>query len=311
MPAGLVPAEGVLGGCGSGDPGTSLSLSPLPRLYRVAGAVIDYGHASMKRSRRRGAPSPLRVASLWAGFLAAGIAIAALSAAPVAAQSSATTLPATTTATTAATTTPTTTPPATITTRARPTTTAATTSTTTATSTSTTVTTSTSTTASSSVSGGRIAAIVIIVVVGIALVAALYFLVARNRQRSQWTANAQVVSADAAALASAVERGIPLLRNPNTAAQVWVDLNNRANRVRSGLTSLAASAPDQRASAATTRATHALESLLSAIDTDRGLRLGPPAPTDDQIAYSEALLSQRAVELGRAAQDIEAVATPT
>ena len=119
------------------------------------------------------------------------------------------------------------------------------------------------------------------------------------------------MTADAAALASATERGIPLLRNPNTAAQVWVDLNNRANRVRSGLTGLATSAPDQRASAATTRATHALESLLGAIDTDRGLRLGPPAPTNDQIAYSEAILSQRAVELGRAAQDIESAATPT
>jgi hypothetical protein len=241
-----------------------------------------------------------------AGLVVAGIAIAALSnAGPAVAQGTVTTLPATTVATTA----PTTIPPATTTTRARPTTTAATTSTTTATST--TVTTTTTTITTSGVSGGRIAAIIIIVVVGIALVAGLYFLIARNRQRSHWTSSAHAVSADAAALASATERGIPLLRNPNTAAQVWVDLNNRANRVRSGLTGLATSAPDQRASAATTRATHALESLLGAIDTDRGLRLGPPAPTNDQIAYSEAILSQRAVELGRAAQDIESAATPT
>ena len=239
------------------------------------------------------------------GFFVAAVAIAALSAAPAAAQSAATTLPATPPATTVATTTPTTTAPVTTTTRARPTTTSTTTAT------STTVTTSTSTATSSSVSGGRIAAIAIIVVVGIALVAGLYFFIARNRQRSQWTSNAQAVSADAAALASAVERGIPLLRNPTAAAQVWVDLNNRANRVRSGLTSLATSAPDQRASAATTRATHALESLVGAIDTDRGLRLGPPTPADDQIAYSEALLSQRAVELGRAAQDIASAAAPT
>jgi hypothetical protein len=135
------------------------------------------------------------------------------------------------------------------------------------------------------------------------LIAGLYFLLARNRQRSQWSSSAQVVAADAAALATAVERGIPLLRNPTTAAQVWVDLNSRAARVRSSLTSL------QRASAATTRANQALESLLSTIDTDRGLRMGPPSPTDEQLAYSEALLSQRAVELGRAAHDLESVAT--
>jgi hypothetical protein len=176
--------------------------------------------------------------------------------------------------------------------------------------TSTTVTTSTTTTTSSSVSGGRIAAIVIIVVVGIALVAGLYFLIARNRQRSQWTANAHVASTDAAALAAAVDRGIPLLRNPTTAAQVWVDLNNRAGRLRTELSSLRASAPEQRAAAAATRANQALEALVAAIDADRGLRLGPPAASDEQIAYSEALLNQRAVELGRAAQDIESVATP-
>jgi hypothetical protein len=148
-------------------------------------------------------------------------------------------------------------------------------------------------------------------VVGIALIAGLYFLIARNRQRSHWTSNAQIVAGDAAALANAVERGVPLLRNPNTAAQVWVDLNNRAARVRSGLNGLSTAAPDQRARAATARATHAVETLLAAIDTDRGLRMGPPAPTGDQIAYSEALLSQRAVELGRAANDIEALATPS
>jgi hypothetical protein len=145
--------------------------------------------------------------------------------------------------------------------------------------------------------------------VGIALIAGLYLLFARNRQQSQWSSSAQVVAADTASLATAVERSIPLLRNPTTAAQVWVDLNSRAARARSGLGSLAAAAQDQRASAATTRANQALESLLATIDTDRGLRLGPPSPTDEQLAYSEALLSQRAAELGRAAQDLESAAT--
>jgi hypothetical protein len=59
------------------------------------------------------------------------------------------------------------------------------------------------------------------------------------------------------------------------------------------------------------RVSEAVESLLSTIDTDRALRLGPPSPADEQLAYSEALLGQRAVEVGRAAHDLEAAATPT
>jgi len=118
------------------------------------------------------------------------------------------------------------------------------------------------------------------------------------------------VAADAGALAAAVERGLPLLRNPNTAAQVWVDLNSRAARVRTGLTSLTAVSPEARATAATSRVAQALEAVQSTIDTDRGLRMGPPPPTDEQLAYSEALLSQRGAELGRAAQELEGVATP-
>jgi hypothetical protein len=227
-----------------------------------------------------------------------------------AAAQSATTLPATTAApttpvTTAAPTTPATTVPVTTTTSP-----ATTTSATSSTSTTSTATSTTTTSAGSSVSGTRIAVIVIIVVVGLVLIGGLYFLFARNRQRTQWSSSAQAVAADALALSTAVERGIPLLRNPTTAAQVWVDLNSRAARIRSGLTSLAAGAPDQRGAAATTRAAQALESLLSTIDTDRGLRMGPPPPTDEQLAYSEALLSQRSVELGRAAHDIESAAAP-
>ncbi len=227
-----------------------------------------------------------------------------------AAAQSATTLPPTSPATTAAPTTPVTTAAPTTPATTAPVTTTTSPATTTSATSSTSTTSTTVTSASNSVSGTRIAVIVIIVVVGLALIGGLYFLFARNRQRTQWSSSAQAVAADALALSTAVERGIPLLRNPTTAAQVWVDLNSRAARVRSGLTSLAAGAPDQRGAAATTRATQALESLLSTIDTDRGLRVGPPPPTDEQLAYSEALLSQRSVELGRAAHDIESAASP-
>ena len=256
---------------------------------------IGYGHTNMRKT---------------AAALSLAIVIVALSAGSATAQSTVTTVPATTAVTTVAATTAVTTVATTapVTTVAPATTVATTAPATTATTSPFTTTTATSS-SSSGVSGSRIAVIIIIVVVGVALIAGLYFLFARNRQRSEWSSSAQVVAADIASLATAVDRGIPLLRNPTTAAQVWVDLNSRAARARGGLGSLAAAAQDQRASAATTRANQALESLLSTIDTDRALRMGPPPPSDEQLAYSEALLTQRAAELGRAAHDLESVAT--
>jgi hypothetical protein len=253
-----------------------------------------------------------------ASALAVGLVTVAVWAFPAAARASAqsaTTLPATTAPVTTApvTTAPVTTAPVTTAPPTTPVTTApvTTTSSPVTTTSASTTTTSASSGTSSNVSTSRIVVIVIIVVVGAALIAGLYFLFARNRQRTQWSSSAQSVAADALALSSATERGIPLLRNPTTAAQVWVDLNNRAARVRSGLGSLASASPDQRAGAAAARVSQAVESLLSTIDTDRRLRLGPPSPTDEQLAYSEALLSQRAVDVGRAAHDLEAAANPT
>ncbi len=274
---------------------------PVPKrgLYQSALRTtgFGYGHPCMRLM-------PLR--------LAAAVAIVVLStAAPVAGQAT-TTAPAATT--TVATTVPTTVPTTVATTRP-PRTTVATAVTTTTPASTTTTTTVTTTThpakTSSGISGSTIAIIVVVVVVVLALVFGVFFLVTRNRQRSQWSERAQAVAGDARALVSAVERGLPLLRDPGSAAQVWVDLNTRLAHVRSGLGTLNRTASDPRARAATTRATQALDALQASIDTDRGLRMGPPPPTEDQIAYSEALLSQRAVELGRAADELLGVATPS
>jgi hypothetical protein len=237
---------------------------------------------------------------------AAVAAVVLTTASPVAAQATTTAAAVTTTvATTVSTTVATTVPPTTTTTAAVTTTTSATTTTTAS------VTTTTHPAKTSSgTSGSTIAIIVVAVVVGLALIFGVIFLVNRNKQRSQWSQRAQAVAADVRALASAVERGIPLLRDPGAAAQVWVDLNTRLGHVRSGLGTLGATATDQRARGATTRASQALDALQASIDSDRALRMGPPPPTDDQIAYSEALLSQRAVELGRAADELLSLVTP-
>jgi hypothetical protein len=150
---------------------------------------------------------------------------------------------------------------------------------------------------------------VIIVVVAVGVIILLVALIVRQRRRSRWWTQARLVGAEASALAAAVDRGIPLLRDPIAAAQVWADLNARMTRLRSQLSDLGRSAPDPPARTTTNRAGQALESLNAAIDTDRALRIGPPAPTSEQLGYSEAVLRQRSVELEQTFQGFEAAAT--
>ncbi len=241
-------------------------------------------------------------------FVVIGISLLAWAAVvnPVIAQPTPTTSPSTsapttpTTSPTTATTTPSTTA-APSTTVPRTTTTAASTTT----STTKPATTSTTSKAKGSSDAGTIAGIVIAAVVVLGLLVALIVALVRRGRRTQWWANARLAAADSAALSAAVERALSLLRDPGAAAQAWGDLNNRVAQLRGRLRTLARTGPDPEATAAANRVSQALDAVQVAIDTDRGLRIGPPPPTDDQLGYSEAVLRQRAGELDRAAQELE------
>ena len=148
------------------------------------------------------------------------------------------------------------------------------------------------------------------IAVAVVLLILLVALLLRRRRRAEWWTKARLVAAEAGALASAVDRGVPLLRDPNAAAQVWADLNSRMTHLRTQLRAMAQTAPDGPARTATNRASQGAETLQSAIDTDRAVRIGPPPPTPEQLGYSEALLRQRAAELERLAQDFEVTAPP-
>jgi hypothetical protein len=174
----------------------------------------------------------------------------------------------------------------------------------------TTTSTSVTTTSGSSSSNTTAITIAVVAAVALALLIGLIVLIMRRRSRSRWWTQARLVAAEASAVASAVERALPLLREPNAAVQVWADINSRITQLRGRLGTIARSAPETRAKAVTSRVSLALDAVQSAIDTDRGLRIGPPAPTPEQIGYSEALLRQRATELERTAQELE-VNAPT
>jgi FtsZ-interacting cell division protein ZipA len=63
--------------------------------------------------------------------------------------------------------------------------------------------------------------------------------------------------------------------------------------------SLERHAPDEHATAQAERVRSALEELAAALEGDRTLRLASPPPTEEQLAYSTALVRQQAEEVRR------------
>jgi hypothetical protein len=136
------------------------------------------------------------------------------------------------------------------------------------------------------------------------LIAGLIVLLMRRSRRRTWAQLAVNATVDGRALSAEVQQSIPQLRDPNTAAQAWTNVDARLARLRADLRHLDQTAPDDEHRAAVGRASQAAQALQDSVETDRGLRVGPSGPTDDQLAYSEALLSQRATELERATEDL-------
>jgi hypothetical protein len=56
-------------------------------------------------------------------------------------------------------------------------------------------------------------------------------------------------------------------------------------------------APDERTTAQAGRVSSGLEELAEALEADRTLRLASPPPSEEQIAYSAALIRQQAEQV--------------
>ncbi len=106
-----------------------------------------------------------------------------------------------------------------------------------------------------------------------------------------------------------VTRGLATLDQPSAAAQTWAEAESHGAQLHSRFLGLMANAPDVQAGAAVSSADHNLQALRAAVESDRGLRLGPPPPTDAQLSYSEAVVRERATELNQAVDDLSATLT--
>jgi hypothetical protein len=120
-------------------------------------------------------------------------------------------------------------------------------------------------------------------------------------------------------LAVALVTGIVVWRRTRAGAARWsaqaADLNQRALRalddvlahgslvtgqvqaLASEAQSLEARAPDDRSRAGATQVRTRLDDLAATLESDRNLRLGSPPPSEEQLAYSTALIRRQAEQL--------------
>lgn len=197
------------------------------------------------------------------------------------------------------------------TTTSQATSTTSTTQPTTTTSTTTPTTTTTAAKSSSGTSGGTIALIVALIVAAL-LIIALILLLLRRRGRAQWREQARGASAEGASLLALLMAGLAALDEPARAARTWSDFEARGAHLHGRLQALGTAARDEHNGAAVNGVDRDLQSLRSAVEADRGLRLGPPPPTTEQLGYSEAVIRQRTADFEQSLGDLDRyLAEPT
>jgi hypothetical protein len=148
-------------------------------------------------------------------------------------------------------------------------------------------------------------ALIVAAIVAALLIILLVVLLLRRRGREQWDADARGAAAEASSLTGVVTQGLTSLGEPAAAARTWSEVEMRGGRLHTRLQGLAQKPPDEAAGAVANRMDQSLQSLRSALDADRALRLGPPPPTAEQIGYSSAVVRQRLADFEQATGQLD------
>jgi hypothetical protein len=142
-------------------------------------------------------------------------------------------------------------------------------------------------------------------VVAVLLIIGMLVFLLRRRARQQWRDRARGAAAEASSLLGVLAAGLADLDEPARAARTWSDLEARGVHLHGRLQRLAAEAPDERDGMAIVGVDRDLQSLRSAVEADRSMRLGPPPPTAEQLGYSEAVIRQRAADFEQSLGDLD------
>jgi hypothetical protein len=148
------------------------------------------------------------------------------------------------------------------------------------------------------------------VAAAVAVAGLIVVAVRQQRQVAHARAHAlQQVIVAAHQLADAV-MSIPTGNEPTAVTLWWRLVEAHEATLTTGLSTLAQLPPDGRRASARAEVTGAEAALRAAVATDRSVRVGPPAPTDENLAYSAAIVRERANALRESADALEALILP-
>jgi hypothetical protein len=148
-------------------------------------------------------------------------------------------------------------------------------------------------------------ALIVAIVVAVLLIILVVALLLRRKGRQQWETNAQGAAAEASSLVGVVTQGLTGLDDPTAAARTWSAVETRGARLHDRLRGLAQKPPNEQDGTIVNRMDGSLQSLRSALDADRALRVGPPPPTAEQLGYSAAVVRQRLADFEPSAGQLE------
>ena len=114
----------------------------------------------------------------------------------------------------------------------------------------------------------------------------------RQRTKAMRTANVHRTT-DAARQLAEAGTGVPDGNDPATMTVWWQLVEGRDNGLAAATASIGATDVDDPLTPALAAMAAARQGLRDAIAQDRALRIGPPSPTDDQLAYSAAAIRER------------------
>jgi len=145
------------------------------------------------------------------------------------------------------------------------------------------------------------------VLVGVLLLAAVglgaWMLVRRRNQRALWWERTGQLVHDADAVGDLADAG-PAGTEPQQQVAHWSTLEQHSSEMVSQLDGLLPDAPDDAARSALVAVSVAATAHLAAVRTERQLRIGPPAPTDEQLQFADADTAQRLAELRAALEPL-------
>jgi hypothetical protein len=155
---------------------------------------------------------------------------------------------------------------------------------------------------------------VLLIALAVLIALIVAFVVGHQRRRRAWWTKTGGLVRDARALIDLGAAG-PASIEPAQQVAHWSTLEQRTGALVSGLDAVAPDAPNDQAKASIAGVSAAAGAYLQSVHTARQLRIGPPAPTPEQLGYADAESSQRLAGLRDAVapleQQVQAEVPPT